>query len=64
VLACGSYSVTAKEKHRYRVLENKVLRIIFGPERGSNWRMEKFTPLLKDYHLVEAHAVGGEAREL
>jgi hypothetical protein len=38
---CETLSNTLREEHRMRVLENRVLRIIFGPKRGEvtgEWR--------------------------
>jgi hypothetical protein len=38
---CETWSLTLKEKRRLRVLENRLLRRIFGPERGritAEWR--------------------------
>jgi len=30
---CGTWSLTLREKHRWRVYENRVQRRIFGPKR-------------------------------
>ena len=42
VVLCGreSWSVTLREEHRLRVFENRILRRIFGPKKGTNgeWR--------------------------
>ena len=38
---CETWSLTLREKRRLRVLENRVLRRIFGPKRGEvtgEWR--------------------------
>jgi len=38
---CGTWSVILREEHRLRVLENRVLRKIFGPKRDKvtgGWR--------------------------
>jgi hypothetical protein len=38
---CGTWSLTLREEHRLRVLENRVLRRIFGPKRDEvrgKWR--------------------------
>jgi hypothetical protein len=38
---CKTWSLTLREEHRLRVLENRVLRRIFGPRRDEvtgNWR--------------------------
>jgi hypothetical protein len=38
---CETWSVTLREEHRLRVLENRVLRGIFGPKRDEvtgEWR--------------------------
>jgi hypothetical protein len=32
---CETWSLTLREEHRLRVLENRVLRRIFGPERSQ-----------------------------
>jgi hypothetical protein len=32
---CETWSLTLKEEHRLRVLENRVLRRIFGPKRDE-----------------------------
>jgi hypothetical protein len=31
---CETWSLTLREEHRLRVFENRVLKSIFGPERG------------------------------
>jgi len=41
VYGCETWSLTIREEHRLRMSENRVLRRIFGPNRGSNRRMEK-----------------------
>jgi hypothetical protein len=45
---CETWSVTLTGKHRLRLFENKVLRMIFGPQReeedsGENCIMMNFT---------------------
>jgi hypothetical protein len=38
---CETWSLTLREEHRLRVLENRVLRRIFGPKRDEvtgEWR--------------------------
>jgi hypothetical protein len=38
---CETWSLTLREEHRLRVLENRVLRRIFGPKRDGvtgEWR--------------------------
>jgi hypothetical protein len=38
---CETWSVTLRDEHRLRVLENRVLRGIFGPKRDGvtgEWR--------------------------
>jgi hypothetical protein len=38
---CETWSLTAREKHKLRVFENRVLRRIFGPKRDGvtgGWR--------------------------
>jgi hypothetical protein len=38
---CETWSLTLKEEQRFRVFENRVLRRIFGPNRGEvtgDWR--------------------------
>ena len=38
---CGTWSLTLREERRLRVLENRVLRRIFGPKRDyvtGEWR--------------------------
>jgi len=38
---CETWSITLKEEHRLRVLENRMLRKIFGPEKDETtgpWR--------------------------
>jgi hypothetical protein len=32
---CETWSLTAREEHKLRVLENRVLRRIFGPKRDG-----------------------------
>jgi hypothetical protein len=39
-----TWSLTLREEHRLRELENRVLRRIFGPKRkegAGGWRLEK-----------------------
>jgi hypothetical protein len=36
-----TWSLTLREEQRWNVLENSVLRRIFGPEGGSGGRLEK-----------------------
>jgi len=38
---CETWSLTLKEEHRLRVLENKVLRRILGPRRDEVTGVEK-----------------------
>jgi len=38
---CETWPLTLKEKRRLRVLENRVLRGIFGPKRDKVTGMEK-----------------------
>jgi len=38
---CESLSLTLREKRRLRVLENRVLGIIFGPKRDEVTGMER-----------------------
>jgi hypothetical protein len=38
---CETWSLTLREDHELRVIENRVLRSIFGPKRGEvmgGWR--------------------------
>jgi hypothetical protein len=35
------WSLTLREEHRLKVIENRVLRRIFGPKRVVDGRMEK-----------------------
>jgi len=38
---CGTWSLTTREEHRHRVLENRVLRQMFGSKRDQvtgEWR--------------------------
>jgi len=35
-----TWSLTLREEHRLRMFENRVLRI-FGPEKGSNRKLEE-----------------------
>jgi hypothetical protein len=44
---CETWSVTLREEHRLRVLENRVLRMIFGPKR------DKVTGELRRLHNEE-----------
>jgi hypothetical protein len=32
---CETWSITLREEHRLKVFENRVLRIIFGPEKDE-----------------------------
>jgi hypothetical protein len=39
---CGTWSLTLREEHRLRMIENRVLRRIFGPRRDEvKGRLEK-----------------------
>jgi hypothetical protein len=41
VYGCETWSLTVREEHKLRVLENKMLRTIFGPKRdgvAGGWR--------------------------
>jgi hypothetical protein len=40
---CETWSVTLREERRLRVLENRVLRRMFGPKRDEVTGMEKTT---------------------
>jgi hypothetical protein len=46
---CETWSLTLREEHRLRVIENRVLRRIFGPKKyevtgvGENCIMRSFT---------------------
>ena len=40
---CETWSLTLRQEHRLRVLENRVLRRIFGPKRDKVTGMEKTT---------------------
>jgi hypothetical protein len=46
---CGTWSLTMREEHRLRVIENRVLRRIFGPKRGE------VTEELRKFHNEEIH---------
>jgi hypothetical protein len=46
---CKIWSLTLKEEHRLRAFENRVLRIIFGPER------DKVTGEWRKLHSEELH---------
>jgi hypothetical protein len=49
---CETWSATLREKHRLRVLENRVLRRIFGPKRDGvtgGWRKLHNEDLLNLY---------------
>jgi hypothetical protein len=38
---CGTWSLTLREEHRLRVIENRVIRRTFGPKKGEvtgEWR--------------------------
>ena len=38
---CETWSLTLREEPGLWVFENKILRRIFGPKGGENWRVEK-----------------------
>jgi hypothetical protein len=47
---CETWSLTVREEHRFRVLENRVLRRIFGPKReevARGWRRLHYDELHK-----------------
>ena len=48
---CETWSLTLREDHRLRVLENKVLRKIFGTKR------DEITGEWKNLHNTELHAL-------
>jgi hypothetical protein len=48
-----TWSLTLRKEHRLRVLENRVLRIVFGPKRDEvteQWRMLRSGELLNLPH--------------
>jgi hypothetical protein len=46
---CETWSLTLREEHRLRVIENRVLRTIFGPKRNE------VTGELRTLHNEELH---------
>ena len=40
---CETWSVTLRKEGRLRVFKNRVLRMLFGPKRNDNRRVEKTT---------------------
>jgi hypothetical protein len=46
---CETWSLTLREEHRLRVLENRVLRRIFGPKR------DEVTGEWRKLHIKELH---------
>jgi hypothetical protein len=55
---CETWSLTLREEHRLRVLENRVLRRIFGPKRDEvtgEWKKshnEELNYLYSSPHIV------------
>jgi len=43
VYECETWSHIFREEHRLKVFESRVLRKIFGPERGGSRGVEKTT---------------------
>jgi len=43
VYGCGTWSLTSREEHRLRVFENRVLGMIFEPEKDKVTGVEKTT---------------------
>ena len=57
---CGTWSLTLKEECWLRLIENGILRQIFGPKRGSKeWRMRKW----KDDIRMDLKEIGINARK-
>ena len=50
---CETWSLILREEHRLRVLENNIIRHIFGPKRDDNkeWRRH-YTELHSTVHLI------------
>jgi hypothetical protein len=49
---CDTWSLTLREEHRLRVLENRMLRRIFGPKRDevAGWRRKLHNVELRDMY--------------
>jgi hypothetical protein len=59
--ACGNCCLTLKEEHRLRVIENRVLRRIFGSEREEvtgDWRKLHSKELHLDNQIKEKRWTG------
>ena len=49
-IICETWSLTLREKRRLRVIENRIFRRVFGPERDENGKWRRF-------HNKELHAL-------
>jgi hypothetical protein len=59
---CETWSVTLREEHRLRVLENRVLRGIFGPKKNEvtgEWRRLRKEELHDLYSTASNRGVSG-----
>jgi hypothetical protein len=60
---CETWSLTLKEEHRLRVLENRVLKRIFGPKReevAGGWRRlhnEKLHKLYASPNIIRVRKI-------
>ena len=52
---CETWSLTLREECRLRVLENKILRRIFGPKRDENGEWKGFT--MRNFIVCIVHLI-------
>ena len=52
---CEAWSLSLKEECRLRVLENRILRQIFGPERDANGSGKGFT--MRNFVICIIHLI-------
>jgi hypothetical protein len=53
---CENWSLTLREEHRLEVLENRVLKLIFGP-KGMSWQESRGNCVMKSFMICSLRQV-------